>query len=113
MDIKLLSSSPAASAQPARESREAPGLPELSKPQADPAQAPTKDEVREATKEIQKSVGNSTNLQFSVDDDTGRIIVSVIDAETRQVVRQIPSEDVMRLARSLDRMQGLLVNGKA
>ena len=110
MDIKPLSG-PAA--QAARESREAPALPEISTPQPPPA-PPTKEEVREASKEIQQSVANnSTNLQFSVDEDTGRTIVSVIDTETRQVVRQIPSEEVMRMSRALGRMQGLLFNGKA
>lgn len=112
MDIQPLSGS-AVAAQPAREPSEAPALP-VSTPDPQPAPAPTRDEVREAIKEIQRSVANNTtNLQFSVDEDTGRTIVSVIDTETRQVVRQIPSEEVMRMSRALDRMQGLLFKGKA
>lgn len=100
-------------AQPARDSREAPLAVEFSKTQPQPA-SPTKEEVREAVKEIQQNTGsNSTNLQFSVDEASGKTIVSVIDSETRQVVRQIPSEEIMRMARAMDRMQGLLFNGKA
>ena len=113
MDIQPLGG-PAVAAQPSREPSEAPALPDVSTPKPPPAPAPTRDEVREAVKEIQRNVANtSTNLQFSVDEDTGRTIVSVIDTETRQVVRQIPSEEVMRMSRSLDRMQGLLFSGKA
>jgi uncharacterized FlaG/YvyC family protein len=36
-----------------------------------------------------------------------------VDAETKQVVRQIPAEDVMKIARALDRMQGILFSGRA
>jgi flagellar protein FlaG len=76
--------------------------------------APKLEHIKAAVQEIQEFVDNvTTNLQFSVDDRTGRIVVSVVDAETKQVVRQIPSEDVMKLARTLDRMQGLLFTGKA
>ena len=113
MDIQPLSGL-AVAAQPAREPSEAPALPDVSTPKPPPAPEPTREEVREAVKEIQRNVANtSTNLQFSVDEDTGRTIVSVIDTETRQVVRQIPSEEVMRMSRALGRMQGLLFNGKA
>jgi flagellar protein FlaG len=112
MDIKSTSGT-AVVAQPApvQEARETPALPMVETPKSEPK--PNAKDLREAIKEIQKAVGNNTNLQFSVDEDTGRMIVSVIDAETRQIVRQIPSEEVMRMARTVDRMQGLLVNGKA
>src|SRR5688572_21987950 len=115
MDIKSMSATAlVAQPAPAQEAREtpAPAVVEALAPKPEPK--PSRDDLREAMKEIQKVVGNNaTNLQFSVDEKTGRTIVSVIDAETRQVVRQIPSEEVMRMARSLDRMQGLFVNGKA
>ena len=113
MDIKSMSGT-AVVAQPApvQEARETPALQLVAQPKPEPKPSPG--ELREAIKEIQQSVDNgNTNLQFSVDEDTGRTIVSVIDSETRQVVRQIPSEEVMRMARALDRMQGLLFNGKA
>jgi flagellar protein FlaG len=41
------------------------------------------------------------SLSFQVDDDYGRTIVSVIDLETEEVVRQIPSEEVVRLAKAI------------
>lgn len=115
MDIQHLSGAAAAVVQaPAREPREAAVRPidalpiEAAEPEPEPQQ------LRAAVKEIQEKVGNSTTqLQFTVDEDTGRTIVSVIDAETRQVVRQIPAEEVMRMARAIDRLQGLLVNQQA
>lgn len=48
------------------------------------------------------------DLHFSVDEDSGLTIVKVIDPETKEVVRQIPSEDIMRVVRSLESGGGLL-----
>ena len=53
-----------------------------------------KEEVREAN-----SVDN--RIQFSIDDNLGRIIVKVIDRETEEVVRQIPPEEFLKVARNL------------
>jgi len=40
-------------------------------------------------------------LQFRVDEATGRTVVTVLDAETHEVIRQIPREEVLALARHL------------
>jgi len=39
------------------------------------------------------------NLQFTVDDDSGRSVVTVMDSETDEVIRQIPSEEMLEFAR--------------
>ncbi|NOT11436.1 MAG: flagellar protein FlaG [Methylococcaceae bacterium] len=41
------------------------------------------------------------NLQFSIDEDSGTMVVKVIDSKTEKVIRQIPNEETLRLARSL------------
>lgn len=38
------------------------------------------------------------NLNFSTDESSGRTVVKVIDAETKDVIRQIPSEEVLKTA---------------
>jgi len=76
--------------------------------------APTPDQVDEAVEAIQRSItSNATNLRFSVDKGSGRTVVRIMDTETKQLIRQIPNEEVMQIARALDRMQGMLLNGKA
>ena len=75
---------------------------------------PQPDQVKEAVKDIQEFVSSvTTDLRFSVDKETGRTIVSVVDSETKQVVRQIPAQEIMAIARNIDRMQGLLFSAKA
>ncbi|NLO79813.1 MAG: flagellar protein FlaG [Xanthomonadaceae bacterium] len=52
------------------------------------------------------------DLVFSVDEATGKLVVTVVDAETREVIRQIPSEEVLAIAARLDEARGLLFETK-
>lgn len=109
MDIKQVAGSGVVS-RSSSAPRETPALPPVST--ATPA--PTPEQLELVVKEIQRSVGgNTTNLTFSVDTGSGRTVVTVMDSETKEVVRQLPSEEALRISRTLDRMQGLLINGKA
>lgn len=55
----------------------------------------------------------NTQLQFTVDKATGRHVVKVTDSATNEVIRQIPSEDVLRLSKAIDDFKGLLVKDSA
>jgi len=55
----------------------------------------------------------SANVQFSYDAESGESLVRVVDRETGQVIRQIPSEDMIELKRALDRIAGLMIDQKA
>lgn len=55
----------------------------------------------------------SSDLQFLIDNDSGESVVKVIDRATKDVIRQIPSEEALQIARALDRLQGLLVRQQA
>lgn len=53
------------------------------------------------------------NLLFSIDEDNGTVIVKIVDTTTQDVIRQIPSVEALELSRSLDKLKGLLLQGKA
>jgi flagellar protein FlaG len=70
--------------------------------------------VEQAVEAVQKAVMPvARDLQFSIDKETGKTIISVVDAATKEVIRQIPGEEILAIARAIDRMQGLLINRKA
>jgi len=52
-------------------------------------------------------------LHFSVDDESGETIIKVVDRETDEVVRQIPSEDVVRLRQRLQEAAGAIFQDSA
>ena len=54
-----------------------------------------------------------TDLSFSVDDETNIRVVKVIDRTTQEIIRQIPSEEMLQMAQALDKLQGLLLKQKA
>lgn len=65
----------------------------------------------EAANRMMQSLGSS--LKFSVDQGTGRTLIQVIDTSTHQLIRQIPSEEMLAISRALDRLQGLLLRQRA
>ena len=52
-------------------------------------------------------------VQFSVDDDTGTTVLRVTDAESGALLRQIPGDEALAMARILDNMKGVLIREKA
>ncbi len=78
-------------------------------------QAPDRAKVEQVVKALTQLVDTivSNNLSFSIDDTTGKTIVRVTDGETGEMIRQIPSEEILAIAQSLDKMQGLLLRQKA
>jgi len=70
--------------------------------------------IEKAAEKIRDSVNNlAQNLQFSIDEDTGKTVIKVMDAQTQEIIRQIPSKEAISIARTLDKVQGLLLNDEA
>lgn len=70
--------------------------------------------VTEAVDKIRQFVNPiNDSIQFSIDEDSGRTVVKVVDLQTQEVIKQIPSEEALNLAKALDKLQGLLIQGKA
>ncbi|KYC29572.1 hypothetical protein ACY05_01745 [Sterolibacterium denitrificans] len=87
--------------------------PPVGTPSAAPAPAPAQAApaaslaaVEEATRQVAELVqSRASNLVFSLDDDSGKTIVKIVDAQTDEVIRQIPSEEMLALAKSIEEYQ--------
>lgn len=58
------------------------------------------------------------DMDFQVDDVTGRVVITVIDSHTNTVIRQIPTEEALAISRHLaellaDEPKGFLIELKA
>jgi flagellar protein FlaG len=74
----------------------------------------SREDLAAALKKINAAMAISAQtLEFSIDDDSKDIVVKVIDQSTKEVVRQIPSKEALEIAKSLDKMQGLLIRQTA
>lgn len=78
------------------------------------ADIPSMGQLGDAVKKINETMRNlGQNLEFTVDADSHRTVVKVVDQETKDVIRQIPSPEVLEIAKALDQLQGLLIKQKA
>jgi flagellar protein FlaG len=70
--------------------------------------------------ELQEAVGvanekllqRGQKLDIGVDEESGTIVIRVSDQKTGEMIRQMPSEEALRITRSIDRLTGILVDQK-
>ena len=73
-----------------------------------------KDELVGAVKKLNEHVAPALQtIEFSLDQESKRLIVKVVDTETQKVLRQIPNEEVMAMSKTLDKLQGLVIRQTA
>jgi len=72
------------------------------------------DPLDEAVNKINKSLqAAGQGVEFSVDDDSKRLVVKVVDTETHEILRQMPSVEALEIAKALDRAKGMLIKQEA
>jgi flagellar protein FlaG len=76
-----------------------------SAPAVQPTSSVSKEDVEAAVAQMKDFAQvMSRQLQFDVDDDSGKTVVRVLDKDSGDVIRQIPSEEVLALARHMKEM---------
>lgn len=87
---------------------------EKSSPSGTIKQPTTQQLVKEAAEKANSAISAlKSNLQFTVDKDSGINIVKIVDTETKQTIRQIPSEEMISIAHRLEEIKGLLIKNTA
>lgn len=94
------------------QARRAPG------PTAQAAQAPSAppgdEAVKQAARQINEFLKSSkADVEFAVDDSSRHVVVRIVDAQTKEVIRQMPSEETIAISKSLDQMTGVLFQQRA
>jgi flagellar protein FlaG len=80
----------------------------------DAASQPTREVVAKAAADIQQFVQSmGRNLSFSVDEVSGYHVVRVVNPSTGELVRQLPSEELLKIARDFERLNNVLVSQRA
>ncbi|PLX69286.1 MAG: hypothetical protein C0602_07705 [Denitrovibrio sp.] len=73
------------------------------------SKTPKKEEVTQAVSDL-KAALDSMNVkrEFSIEENSKELIVKIMDPEEKKVIRQIPSEETLRLSKNIKEMVGLL-----
>jgi len=103
-DMATLRGARVTSVDKVSEIRSVQSLPQHGKdlPEAQVEKSPDPEQIEQAVGIMNDHVQQvHRQLQFSVDDDSGRIVITVIDGDTDEVIRQIPGEEALNYARKL------------
>jgi flagellar protein FlaG len=78
------------------------------------APEPTRGQIEQAVSRANEQMGSvAPSLQFEIDPDTQQVVIRLVDREDQRVLRQVPSVEMLAIARALERMQALLVRTRA
>jgi flagellar protein FlaG len=78
------------------------------------AAASSLEQVQQAMTRVAQVVkAKASNLEFSMDKETDSMVVKIVDAQTKEVIRQIPAQEMLDIAQAIDKLQGLLLRQKA
>ncbi len=69
------------------------------------------DEILQAFKE-EFDLINNVELKFNKDQETGQTYIKIVDKDSGKIIREIPPEEVRKLAEKLDEMVGVLFDKK-
>ena len=71
-------------------------------------------QIKEDSQQLQKmyEMVDGRKLQFSVNKELGAVVVRVVDSNTNQVLKEIPSEDIQKLKLRLRKAMGNLFDQK-
>lgn len=74
---------------------------------------PSEEQLKSAIEDLNNTLQDlNVKRQFEVDKDVDKVIVKVIDSEKNKVIRQIPSEEALKLSKNVREMIGLLFDKK-
>ncbi len=73
------------------------------------------EQVKRAAEVINRALRQSNrNVEFRLDEGANRVVVKLTDSETGEVIRQIPSDEMLAISRAIGELQqGLLLRQKA
>ena len=70
---------------------------------------PAPHKIESVTRQIDSFLRSQNHqLQFRVDGNSGKLVVTVTDGETGEVIRQVPGEEALKMAQRIEDMTGLL-----
>ena len=78
------------------------------------ASQPSREVVAKAAEQLQSFVQSmGRNLSFSVDEVSGYNVVRVVNPDTGELIRQLPSDELLKISRDFQRLNNALVSQRA
>ena len=79
-----------------------------------PTPPPTREQVEQAAARVKEVLrGTTSRLEFEIDPDLHKVVIKVFNGESGEIIRQIPAQELLDLAKHLDGPKGVLVRERA
>jgi flagellar protein FlaG len=79
-----------------------------------PPPEPAREQLEAAVQQANRQMSAvAPSLQFEIDPDTDQVVIRLVDRQDQRVLRQVPSAEMLAIARALERMQSLMVRTRA
>lgn len=74
----------------------------------------SEEQIKSAVKDLNIALKSlNVRREFKVDEEIDRVVVTLMDSEKKEVIRQIPSEEAIKLSKNIKEMIGLLFDSKS
>jgi flagellar protein FlaG len=70
-------------------------------------------ELKKSVEVINQFLNANNSINLNLDQESGKVLVQIVDKETNTVIRQIPSKEVLEMAKDLDKKNGMLLREQA
>jgi len=79
-----------------------------------PAPTPTKEQVEQAAARVKELLhGTTSRLEIDIDPDLHKAVIKIFNGESGEIIRQIPSQELLDLAKHLAEPKGILIRERA
>ena len=69
------------------------------------------EQIKKAVADMNKKMSN-TSCQFGIHEDTGRVMIKIVDKETKEVVKEFPAEETLEMIAKAWELAGIMVDEK-
>ena len=96
-----------------RDRQTAPEQTVATQPKKEPARAYSREDVEKVAAEVQTHLKRlNTELRIEVDTKDHEVVVKIVDPETKDVIRQVPSEELMAIRERMKELIGILYDAR-
>lgn len=69
------------------------------------------DKIKKAIESLNKNLRN-TECKFGVHDETNRVVIRIVDKETKEVIKELPPEKTLEMISKVWELAGIMVDEK-
>ena len=79
-----------------------------------PAPTPTREQVEQAAARVTEVLrGTTSRLEIDIDPDLHKAVIKILNGESGEIIRQIPAQELLDLAKYIDEPNGFMVSERA